>query len=248
MNPLIRKLMGFNTLSGADREALDALCGSVVERRSGAHLIREGEQPASVFLLIDGWAFRYKYTENGGRQILAFLLPGDLCDPQVFILEQMDHSIALLSDARVVEIPKKVIVALTEDHPAIARALWWSALVDEAVLREWLVNMGRRDARARLAHLFCELWMRMCHVGLSDDGAFSLPLTQEQLGDTVGLTSVHVNRVLQGMRTEGLITMQSKTLTILDTERMTMIAGFDPKYLHFRRRRAANSAAVDQGC
>ena len=235
-NPLVQKLGSFNVLDAKDRDALDGLCQSSFSRAAGQHLIREGDRPDQVFLLVQGWAYRYKLTHDGSRQIMAYLIPGDLCDPHVFVLEAMDHSIALLTDAEVIAIPKQTIIDLTEQRPAIARAFWWSALVDEAVLREWLVNMGSRDAYERLAHLFCELWQRMFQVGLTRGDTYSLPVTQEQLGDTVGLTAVHVNRTLQQMRAAGLISTKSKQLTILEPERMKRAAGFDPKYLHLTAR------------
>ncbi|RZL84207.1 MAG: Crp/Fnr family transcriptional regulator [Sphingomonas sp.] len=129
------------------------------------------------------------------------------------------------------------MIDVTERAPAIARALWWSTLVDEAVLRHWLINVGQRDAYHRIAHLFCELWERASRVGLVSGGAFDLPLTQEQLGDTLGLTSVHTNRVLQRMRGEGMITLESKRLTIRDMQAIRHAADFNPNYLHLTRRK-----------
>lgn len=235
VSPLIQKLNSLSELKGEEQAALDALCRSSVFHRAGRDLIREGDRPDHVLLLVEGWANRYYLTADGKRQIMAFLIPGDLCDPHVFILHEMDHSIGVISDARVAEIPKQKILGITERFPAIARAFWWSALVDEAILRQWLVNVGQRDAYQRIAHLLCELWRRMCQVGLATEGKFNMPLTQQQLGDTLGLTSVHVNRMLQRMRGEGLISTSSKHLTILDSERLQEIAGFDPRYLHMTR-------------
>lgn len=235
-NPLTQKLGSFTNLDERDRAALDEFASHPTSQQAGKDLIREGDRPEHVFLLLEGWACRYKILSDGNRQIIAYLIPGDLCDPHIFILDQMDHAIGLLSDAVVSTIPKAEVAEVTRSRPAIAQALWWSTLVDEAVLRHWLVNIGQRDAYDRIAHLFCELWARMHQVGLTTGGAFDLPLTQEQLGDTMGLTAVHTNRVLQRMRAEGLISMQSKRLTIHDMDAMRRIAGFNANYLHLQRR------------
>jgi CRP-like cAMP-binding protein len=235
-SPLARKLSSFIDLAPEEVARLDALSRSVRRYGAGKNLIKEGDRPEFVFLLVDGWAYRYKVLPDGRRQILAYLIPGDLCDIHIFILKEMDHSIGLLSNAQVAAIPKQAMLDLIHEHPRIGEALFWSTLVDEGVLREWLVNLGQRDAFQRIAHLFCEMWLRMCQVGLTEGGEFSLPLTQEQLGDTMGLTSVHVNRVLQRMRAEGLISLSSKNLVIHDIDRLKQIAQFDPNYLHLERR------------
>ena len=231
-NPLVRKLNGFAELAQADVERLDGLCVNASSRAAGETLINEGDRPSDVFLLLEGWAYRYKLAEDGRRQIVAFMIPGDLCDIHNFVLKRMDHSIALLSNARVAAIPTGRIIALIEESPAINRALWWATLVDEAILREWLLSAGQRDAYQRVAHLFCEMWVRMRHVGLAEEKSFHLPLTQEELGDTMGLTPVHVNRTLQRMRNEGLIAIGSRQLAIHDVDALKQIAGFDPGYLH----------------
>lgn len=231
-NPLVRKLASFRQLHDGDVDLLNRICAQTRSYKAGTDLIREGERPNDVFLLVEGWAHRYKILPDGSRQIIAYLIPGDLCDIHIFILKEMDHAIGLLSDARVATISKAEMQRMLDDHPAIAQALFWATLVDEAVLREWLVNMGQRDAYARIAHLFCEMWLRMEQVGLVTGQEIFLPLTQEQLGDTIGLTKVHVNRVIQRMRSEGLISLTDKTLTIHDAGRLREIAGFDPNYLH----------------
>ena len=236
INPLARKLSSFVDLSPDDCRHLDDLCTDTRTWGAGGTLIREGERPEVVFLLLDGWACRYKLLPDGSRQIMAYLIPGDLCDIHIFILKAMDHSIGLLSEANVAAISKAAMQRTLEERPAIARALFWSTLVDEATLREWLVNMGQRDAYARLAHLFCEMWLRMKQIGLTHGNSFTLPVTQEELGDTMGLTSVHVNRVLQRLRAEGLLSLARGQMTLHDIDRLREIAGFDPNYLHLDRR------------
>lgn len=230
-DPLTRKLENFAPLSGEDRRLLaDAVRQS---RRVGARtdIIQEGEQPEDVHLVLEGFACRYKIVPDGRRHIMAYLVPGDLCDVHVFILKEMDHSIGTLSACRVVDIPRARILEMLE-RPPIARALWWSALVDEATLREWLVNVGRRPAEQRVAHLLCELLMRLQTVGLVNGDSYALPITQSDLAETVGLTLVHVNRVLQRLRGRGMITLRDKRLVINDATALKDFSEFNPNYLH----------------
>lgn len=231
MNPLIRKLEAFGPLPDDDKRFLASLVRS--PRTVGAHvdLIREGDTPTDVRLFVEGFACRYKLIENGRRHIVAYLIPGDFCDLHNFILKQMDHSIATLSPCKVVDLSRQTVLELTE-RPAIARALLWATLVDEATLREWLVNIGARSAEERVAHLLCELLLRLRVVGLVSDGAFELPITQAELADTMGLSHVHMNRVLQRLRAEELITLKGGLLVVLDAERLKAFGGFDPNYLH----------------
>ena len=232
-NPLIRKLGRFVPLSQNERAALEQLCENPRRHRQGTDLIHEGDQPRAVFLILKGWAFRYKQLEDGSRPIMAYLVPGDLCDIQIFLFEKMDHSIGLLSDADVVKIPAAEILDLMDRFPRIERALMWATLVDEATLREWLLNVGQRSALQRVAHLLCELCVRLSVVGLVDrDKSFILPLTQTELGDTTGMTTVHVNRTLQRLRKDNLIATQRGRLTILDSSALADIAGFNKDYLH----------------
>ena len=235
-NLLTRKLASFADFSENDRIALNALCAESRSFKAGHDLIKEGDRPEEVCLLMEGWACRYKLLPDGGRQIMAYLIPGDLCDIHIFILKAMDHNISLLGNARVAAIPKDTMLDLLRDRPAVAQALLWATLVDEAVLREWLVNLGQRDAYARIAHLFCEMWLRLGQVGLVTNQRYALPLTQEQLGDALGLTPIHVNRMLQKMRADGLITLADRHLTIHDIDRLKQVAGFDSNYLHLDRR------------
>ena len=230
-DPLTRKLENFVPLSGEDRRVLaDAVRDS---RGVGARtdIIREGERPDNVHLVLEGFACRYKFVPDGRRDIMAYMVPGDLCDVHVFILKKMDHSIGTLSACRVVDIPRDRILEMLE-RPAIARALWWSTLVDEATLREWLVNVGRRPAEQRVAHLLCELLMRLQTVGLANGDSYELPITQSDLADTVGLTLVHVNRVLQRLRATGLISLRKKHLVINDARALKEFSKFNPNYLH----------------
>ena len=183
-------------------------------------------------LVVEGVACRYKVLATSNRSIMAFLMPGDFCDLHVAILGEMDHALSALTACRVVSIPKHTIEEWTERHPRINRALWWATLVDEAILRAWVANLGARRAPERIAHLFCELHLRMQTVGLATADAFALPLTQQQIGDATGLSVVHVNRVLKQLRAEDLATFKAGRVVIADTERLRDFADFKPAYLH----------------
>ena len=234
--PLTSKLEKLAPLSDEDREALWDLCSDVREVPARRHILSDGERPDHVHIILGGWAARYKVLRDGARQITAFLIPGDFCDLHVTILREMDHGILALTPATVAYIPHQAMQDLPLNRPALARALWWATLVDESVLRAWIVNIGRRDAYEGIAHLLCELHARMRNVGLVQDGTFSLPLTQEEIADALGLTPVHVNRVLQRLRKQGLITLEARRLTLVDPEALRDAAGFDPSYLHERAR------------
>lgn len=231
-NRLVLKLSGPADLSEDDRRAVDDLCGRVRPIKARHDIIREGDSPKYVHVMMEGWAARYKVVHDGSRQITAFLLPGDFCDMHVAILGEMDHSIIALTDAQVALVPHEIMEELPRRRPELGRALWWATLVDEAVLRDWIVNIGRRDAEKRIAHLFCELHARLELVGLVEDDQFDLPLTQEVIADALGLTPVHVNRMLQNLRGEGMIALERGELSILDITGLRKFAGFDPNYLH----------------
>lgn len=235
-NPLVRKLLNLARLTPEEQAHLDGLLDNVHSTARGRNIIAEGDRPDFVHLILKGWAARYKDLSDGRRQILAFLLPGDFCDLHVPILKEMDHGINAVTDCLVAYVRTEAIDEAIDRYPRIARALWWGTLVDEAVLRSWIVNTGRRDARERLAHLFCELHIRMRMVGLAGDGGFNLPMTQETLGDAAGLTAVHVNRTLKQLREEGAVEVSKQEVNVLDPERLRKIAGFNPNYLHLEPR------------
>ena len=237
-SPLVLKLETVAELPREDREALAALGSGARELGPRRSIIREGDRPEHIHLIVEGWAARYKLLTGGTRQITAFLIPGDFCDLHATILDEMDHSISTLTRARVAYVPRGRMEELTA-RAHVARAFWWATLVDEAVLRAWLVNVGRRDAYEAIGHLMCELYVRMRNVGLTTDHSYRLPLTQEELADALGLTPVHVNRVLQRMRADGLISLERGALTIHDYRRLEDASGFNPNYLHIADRRRA---------
>ena len=231
-NPLIRKLSHFAPLSESDREVLDTLAARDELFPADVDIVSEGSVPKSVFLLKEGMAIRYRDMPDGGRQIMTFLIPGDLCDMHVFLLKAMDHSIGTVTPVRVAPISRESMMDLFARRPRISAALWWSSLQEEAMLRERIVSLGRRDARGRVAYLLCELLWRHAAVELTNGETFRLPLTQVELGDTLGLTAVHVNRILKEFRRLGLITMEDRVLNLLDVQGLQDRAGFNKEYLH----------------
>lgn len=231
-NVLTRKLEGLASLSAADRQLLDEIVLPVRDVPARTDLIREGQSSNNVRLIIQGLAYRYKNLANGRRQVVAYLMPGDFCDLHVHVLKAMDHSIATVSACTVVDIPRHRIAEMI-GRPALARALWWATLVDEGTMREWLLNVGQRPALERIAHLFCELYVRMRAVGLVTDNKFALPLIQSDIADTVGLSPVHVNRCLQQLREMDILQLRQRSVEISDIERLAAFSGFDPNYLHF---------------
>jgi CRP-like cAMP-binding protein len=227
-----QKLSHGAPLTDEDRRRLDEVTRSTRDFEPRGEIISEGDRPDDVHFITEGYACRYKIVPDGGRQIMAWLAPGDACDLHVSILGEMDHSIAALSPCKVAFVPRRTIDELMEGSPAITRAFWWATLVDEGILREWLVSMGRRPADRQVAHLFCELLTRLQAVGLAEDNMLELPVTQAELADTTGLSAVHVNRVIHQLRHDQLISLHGKRLTIHDPDRLKAFAQFDPLYLH----------------
>jgi CRP-like cAMP-binding protein len=238
-NPLILKLESLATLSDDDRAVLEQISAKPHLVPAGTDLIREGDKPDGVYLILDGIACRYKLRASGARQIMAYLVPGDYCDLDVAMLKTMDHSIGTLSACQVVRIDLATIQGLLKDHPGITHALRLATLVDEATLREWLLNVGRRSADERIAHLMCELLLRLHAVGRTTGDGYALPITQEDLADTTGLTSVHVNRMLGTLKQRGLIELSGRQLQIVDRAGLEALAEFKPNYLHLGGRDAA---------
>ena len=231
-NPLIRKLEHGAQLTDDDRAVLERVSHKSRHISTNNDIITEGMRPEAVNLVMRGFACRYKLLPDGKRQIIAFLVPGDFCDLNVSLLGEMEHTIGTGWGCDIVEIPKATIDELIQNHPRIRRALQWSTLVDEATLRAWLVSMGQRSADKQMAHLICELLVRLQAVGVADADGFDFPLSQNDIGDTLGLSVVHVNRTLQELRGLKLVSWKHKRVHIPDVERLKAYAGFDPNYLH----------------
>jgi CRP-like cAMP-binding protein len=233
VNFLSRKLLNFGHLDQADLALLDAVVGKTRTVQPYVDLISEGDKPGDVHLVLRGFACRYKILQDGRRQIMAYLVPGDLCDLHVYLLDHMDHSVGTLAECQVVDVSRSAIQQLL-GRPAIARAMLMSTMVDEGTLREWLVNIGQRQAEPRVAHLLCELLARLRSVGLVSEDTYTLPLTQVELADTMGVTPVHMNRVLQSLRRKSLISLEGDQLTVLNAKGLEQEAGWNPNYLHLR--------------
>lgn len=233
---LATRLATVADLTDADRAKLDQLCCHVATVRARVDIISEGDRPEKIHLILKGWAARYMILPDGTRQIVAFLIPGDFADLNVAVLDHMDHGIVALSPCKVAYIDGHELERVTIENPRLTQAMLWSTLVDEAVLRQWIVNVGRRDAYQRVAHILCEMHARMKMVGLTEDDRLALPLTQNDLADATGLTTVHINRTLQRLRGEGLIEIGSGMLNILKVSELQRAGGFNPKYLHLKRR------------
>ncbi|HEV7440258.1 MAG TPA: Crp/Fnr family transcriptional regulator [Methylobacterium sp.] len=235
-HPIIRRLEGFTRLSQDDKRALREAASERVRRLGPREdIIVEGDPPRDVNLILDGWACRYKTLEDGRRQIIAFFLPGDTCDPHTLTFREMDHSLGALTAVTLAEISRESLHSLGETSPRVGQALVWTMLVALAVQREWTVSLGQRTALERLGHLLCELFVRLQAVGLTDGNSCEMPLTQVDLGDATGLSNVHVNRVLQELRSSGLIALKGRVLTIPDLERLQAVSLFSAAYLHLDR-------------
>lgn len=242
-NPLVTKLEQFARLSDEDQRALHTLTSQPVRRyQPDTDIVCEGDAPQTVRLVLSGWAYRYKQLPDGRRQVVALLLPGDLCDHNVFVLSEVDHSIGALNDVTLVEIPPAAFEAMMTAHPHVTRALGWASLVNAAMQREWVLNLGRRVAVERLTHLFCEVFYRLRAIGLTQGDSCEMPLTQTDLADVIGMTPVHVNRVLQTLRRQKLVELRGRRLTIPDLEGLERAALFTPSYLHLRHIGAQSDA------
>lgn len=230
-SPFIRKLGYGADLTETDRRRLAAL-GHIRQVDARQEIIEQGDRPENLHVVLSGFACRYKVLRNGKRQIVALLVPGDACDLHAAILSTMDHSIATLSPCTIASVPQAMVIKLIEQHPRIDHALRWAALVDGAISREWLVNTARREANQRMAHLFCELLVRLQVVGVGEANSYPFPLSQYNLAEIHGLTSVHVNRTLKFLRETELIVLQKRRIHIPDVGRLKAFCDFNPDYLH----------------
>ena len=238
-NRFIEKLRSLVPLEDGDQAVLaraTAKSRSVPTRRD---LIREGDRPGPVFVVLEGWACRYKILPNGTRQVLAYLMPGDSCDLHIGLLAEMDHNIQTITPARVATIERAEMDEIIDQRRAIAKALYIAQLIDEGTMRAWITSMGRRTSIERVAHLMCELYLRARNIGLTAETELELPLSQLLLADSLGMTPVHLNRVLKQLRLSGAMTLKRGSLVIVDPLMLSEIAGFDENYLHRRLRLVA---------
>jgi CRP-like cAMP-binding protein len=221
----------YAVLDDADRQAVELAFGPVRTVAAGATLVERGEPGQTCTALLRGQAFRHKTLRDGRRQIMSFHAPGDLVDLQRLFLS-MDSSVTMLTSGEVAQAPKRTLLELMAARPAVAEALWRMSLIEAAIFREWMVGMGQRSAYTRIAHLLCEIFTRLEAAGQVQGDRCPFPATQAHLSDSLGLSVVHTNRILQALRRDGLITLEAHELAILDWPRLAKAAEFDPDYLH----------------
>lgn len=229
---LVQQLELYSELTPADRQAVFDLPHRLRHLDPGSYLIREGDRPQSACVLVTGYAIRQKVTGDGSRQILAVCIPGDAVDLQNMFLDVSDHAVQTLTQCKVADVPREALQDLVLHRPAIGTAIIQLSLVEASILREWVVNVGRRDARQRIAHILCEFAVRLESRGLTNGPGFELPMTQEQLADATGLTSVHVNRVLKGLEADGLISRRRRHIHFDDWRALQDAGDFSRRYLH----------------
>jgi CRP-like cAMP-binding protein len=232
---LVRKLELQSALDEEDRQAILSLPYTLRTLEPQSYTIREGDAPTHCAVLVSGFAYRQKLTGEGARQILALHIPGDALDFQNIFLDEADHSVQTLTRAEMAMVPRAEFQKLTRSRPAVAHAILVTILVEASIFREWVLNVGRRDSRTRLAHVLCEFAVRLEAQGLADEYGYELPMTQEQLADAVGLTPVHVNRTLKALEAEGLISRNRRNVSFPDWQRMRDVGDFNQRYLHLAR-------------
>lgn len=229
---VISKLERLGPIDEGDRQALLALPFRTVTAKAHDYLVREGDMTTHCCILLTGFACRHKSASSGGRQIVSFHMAGDILDVQHLLLPHADHNLQTITPATYATVPAADLRQLTLDRPAIAHALWRDSLIDASIFREWVLNVGRRDAKMRVAHMLCEFATRREAAGLGSPERFELPMTQEHIADATGLTPVHVNRMLGQLTRDGVIGRDNRRVEISDWARMRRIADFDAAYLH----------------
>lgn len=232
LDQMVRKFQTRARLNEVDIKALLDLPYQIRSIEMGRYIVREGDQPPGATLILSGLAIRHKVTVEGARQILSVHIPGDFVDLEGTLLRVADHNVQALTRCEVAIVPREAIVKLVDAHPRVGRAMWADTLIDGSIFREWVVNVGRRDARAAMCHLLCEFARRLEAAGLGANDGYELPMSQEQLADALGITPVHVNRVLRDLDREGLIRREKRHIHIPDWEALRRIGGFNELYLH----------------
>ena len=238
---LVRKLETHARLDDSDREAILGLAFTERTMEAGAYLVREGDVPDRCAVLLTGFAYRQKQTGDGLRQIVSLHIPGEATDFQGLFLDEADHSVQMLTRGEVAFVARAEFQALVRSRLAVSHAILVHILVESSIFREWVLNVGRRDARSRLAHLLCEFAIRLQAQGLAGPEAFELPVTQELLADALGLTAVHVNRTLKALEAEGLIVRKKRSVGFPAWRRLQDAGDFNPRYLHLEPQRSTEA-------
>jgi CRP-like cAMP-binding protein len=231
---LIRNLELRSPLSDVDKQQILQLPCQTKELEPGSYIVREADPPRQCGVLVSGFAFRQKLTGDGARQIIAIILPGNALDFQNLFLDVADHSVQMLTRGTVAFLSREQIQDLAFKNASIGHAIMVKMLVESAIYREWTLNVGRRDARTRVAHVLCELGTRLDALGLAKDYGYHLPMTQEELADAVGLTPVHVNRTLKVLEAEGLIVRDRRKVSFPGWGRLREVGDFNARYLHLQ--------------
>lgn len=232
---LVLKLERRDAVSADERRVLESAVARIDSYAADEDVIVEGVPQTESRLQLDGVSCRYKAMSDGRRQIMELHFGGDFVDLHSFTLKQLDHNVGAITRVSFAIVPHAELREITETQPHLTRLLWLMTMLDAAVQREWVVSTGRRSAISRIAHVFCELFVRLEVAGLTDGNCYSLPLTQEDMADVCGLTPVHVNRTLQELRAGGTVEWQRGTVTIKDWPALQAIAEFDPAYLYLER-------------
>jgi CRP-like cAMP-binding protein len=227
----VKRLDRYGPPNAEERAALLSILTPPKTYSAQQEVIKQFSAPTESTLLLRGMMGRVVSLQSGVQQITALQVSGDFVDLHAFLLARMDHSIVALTDCIATTAPHEALRRLTDRYPRLARALWYLTLVDASIHRHWLTVIGRRDALGRMAHLFCELYVRLHDVGLAQDQCFALPLTQAEIGDVLSLSTVHVNRVAQDLRARGLIIWERRKVTVTAWEELRAVAEFDPTYL-----------------
>jgi CRP-like cAMP-binding protein len=236
LRPLLRKLGLHHPLSEEDEAAILRLPQIPKLYEASQHIVREGDRPTHCCLVLRGFAIRHKVVGDGGRQIVNIHVPGDMVDLQNSLLALADHNVQALTQAQVAFIPREAIIDLAFERPSVGKALWLETLIEGSISREWITNVGRRNAQQRVAHLLCEFAYRLDAVGLGPSCSYQLPMTQEQIADSVGLTPVHVNRTLKALDAAGLTIRSKRAITIRDLPQLAEAGDFRSTYLHIPER------------
>lgn len=232
----LRKLRARDDISREEAAAIERAITEVRVHRADTTVVRRGQELKESMLLLDGWMARARDLSDGQRQISELQFPGDFTDLHGFSLKRLDHNVITITECRLAIFPHENIRDLLERFPHLARVYWLMTNIDAAIHREWTVSLGRRSALARMAHLFCETLVRLQVGGTIADDSYEFPLTQQELGECLGLTSVHINRTLQELRRRKLIEVENRRATILDLAALKTLAEFDPFYLYLEKR------------
>lgn len=235
-HPLITSLERHGPLTDEEKDVIRKIASRTVDYAAGAQIVEEGSTPTHSSLILEGFSVRYSHFADGERQITAVHIPGDFADLHSFLLKKMDDGVAALTPCKVAPVAHADLLEVTKRYPYLTRALWFTTLIDGAVHRKWMGSIGRQTPKERLAHFLCEMCTRLSTQGMNSDDGYDLPITQEELGDAFGMSTVHTNRTLQELRASGLITSNGKRVTINDIKALQELAEYTPDYLHISQR------------